>query len=174
MGTPKQLLEFEGKTLIRRAAEAVLGAGCDPVVVVLGAETERSREELNSLEIEIAENREWENGMSSSIRVGLDHLLAVEPLLDAVLIALCDQPHVTATKLKLFLDKFVAEHPPIIAAQYDGVNGVPALFAREMFEQLGNLDGDKGARELIRQHEKAAVIDLPEGVWDVDTPADLL
>jgi len=173
LGRPKQLVEFEGKTLIRRSAESLIGAGCYPVLVVLGSETERSKKELNSLELNTVENQDWESGMSSSIRVGLDRLLTGEPSLDGVLITLCDQPRVTADKLKPFLEKFAAEHASIVAAEYDGVIGVPALFARDMFDALLNLTGDKGARELIRQHEHAASIDLPEAALDVDTPSNL-
>src|SRR3990170_2001437 len=79
LGTPKQLLEFEGKTLLLRAAEALVETSCEPVVVVLGAEIERSKDEIEDLPVSFAINDDWESGMSSSIRVGLEKLLAIEP-----------------------------------------------------------------------------------------------
>jgi len=67
LGQPKQLLQFEGRSLIRRAAETLVDSGCDPVVVVLGAEIERSAEELSDLTLYICVNKNWNTGMSSSI-----------------------------------------------------------------------------------------------------------
>lgn len=166
LGSPKQLLEFEGKTLIRRAAEALIDAGCDPAVVILGAEVERSRTEIADLPVEVIDNAEWETGMSSSIRVGVSQIASRE--IDAVLVTLCDQPHVTGEKLLPFIDKFLSIGSPIVAAEYNGVRGVPALFAREMFDQLLKLEGDNGARDLIRRGRSVA-IDLPEAEVDIDT-----
>ncbi|MBL8125929.1 MAG: nucleotidyltransferase family protein [Blastocatellia bacterium] len=173
LGRPKQLLEFEGKTLVRAAAEALIEAGCDPVVVVLGAEIEGSRNELDGLDVVIVENSEWEEGMSSSIRVGIDRFLELEKDIDAVLISLCDQPNVTADKLSLFIYRYSNDRPPIIAAEYDGVAGVPALFDRNVFRSLMDIRGDKGAREIIRNFLGAMTISLPEATFDIDTPADI-
>lgn len=173
LGRPKQLLEFKGKTLIRRAAEALIDAGCEPVVVVLGAEIEGSRNELDGLDVVIVENSKWEEGMSSSIRVGIDRLLELEKNIDAVLISLCDQPHVTADKLAQFIDRFSSDQPPIVAAEYDGVAGVPALFDKSVFGSLMGLRGDKGAREIIRNFPGAMTISFPEATFDIDTHADI-
>lgn len=172
LGTPKQLLEFEGKSLIRRAAEALIDAGCYPVVVVLGAETEGSQKELEGFSVEIVENADWESGMSSSIRVGIESLVDLESSLDAVLITLVDQPFVAAEKLALFCEHYFTVHPPIIAARYRDVLGVPALFSKEHFSSLADLTGDKGARDLIRSGPTVA-IDLPEAAMDIDKPEDL-
>ncbi len=96
LGQPKQLLQFKGKTLLRHAAEAMAGSMCDPVVVVLGAETERSANEIEGLPVVACVNENWQIGMSSSIKAGLAKLCReIEPDIDAVLISLCDQPFVT-------------------------------------------------------------------------------
>lgn len=173
MGSPKQLLEFEGKTLIRRAAEALIDAGCEPVVVVLGAEVERSRDELTGIDLIVVENTDWATGMSSSIRVGLQNLIEINAQLDAVLVTLCDQPHITAEKLKPFLNSFRTDRSPVIAAKYGDVIGVPALFSTSMFDRLMHLAGDKGARELIRSSPDAVPIPLPEAAIDIDSLKDL-
>jgi molybdenum cofactor cytidylyltransferase len=170
LGRPKQLVEFDGKTLIRRAAEALLDAGCYPVVVVLGAEVERSRQELESLSVEIVENVDWGRGMGSSIGVGIKLTLDIEPFIDAVLISVCDQPFITADELGLFIDLFEKKRPSIIAAEYNGILGVPALFSS--FWELADLGGERGAREIIRNSPDALTIPLPAAGIDVDTNDD--
>lgn len=172
LGQPKQLLEFKGNRLLRHAAEAMADSSCDPVVVVLGAETEMSAMEIAGLSVAQCLNEDWESGMSSSIKIGLAMLLELAPEIDAVLVSLCDQPYVTTEMLNRFGEKFSTTNAAVIAAAYNGVTGVPALFSREMFDELSRLDGDKGARELIRFRADIETIDLPEGAFDIDTPDD--
>ena len=172
LGQPKQLLEFRGKTLLRHAAEAMASSVCDPVVVVLGAEIERSATEIEGLGVTTCLNANWRSGMSSSISVGLAGLTEISPDLDAVLISLCDQPLVDAEMLNRFGQKFATTNADVIAAAYNGITGVPALFSRELFGELSRLDGDKGARDLIRSRPDIKTIDLPEAAFDIDTPDD--
>lgn len=174
MGRPKQLLKFEGKTLIRRAAEALLGSACEPIVVVLGAELESSNAEITDLGINVCVNGLWQTGMSSSINAGLQKLLEFEPNLDVVVITLCDQPYISAAHIDSLIDRFHETKSAIVAARYGKTVGVPALFFREMFPDLLELFGDKGARMLIRSHpDRVGSIHIPEAEFDVDTPADL-
>ena len=79
LGQPKQLLEFEGKTLIRRAAETLVYSQCEPIVVVLGAEIEYSAIQIADLSVSICINENWQTGMSSSIISGLGSLLRSSP-----------------------------------------------------------------------------------------------
>ena len=110
--------------------------------------------------------------MSSSIKAGLEYLLNLEPKLDAVLITLCDQPHVTTDSLQLLLTKFQAESTAIAAAQYGETIGVPALFSRELFDELIYLEGDKGARNLIRSRNDLVTVEIDTAAIDIDTPDD--
>jgi len=173
LGRPKQLVEWEGKTLIRRAAEALVGSGCSPVFVVLGAEVDRSLQELAGLDVEMLVNESWQGGMGSSIAFGMSSILTSQPLPDAVLVSLCDQPLITAEKLRPFLDTFRRFGTDVIAAQYDDVTGVPALFSKALFPKLLDLKGDKGAREIIRNSPDAMTIPLPDAGIDVDRNEDL-
>src|SRR5882672_9176525 len=75
MGTPKQLLVYQGQTLIRRSVETALSSLCRPVVVVIGAHAELVKHELEQLPALVADNGEWEKGMSSSIRIGIETLV---------------------------------------------------------------------------------------------------
>lgn len=169
LGRPKQLVEFEGKTLIRRAAEAIIDAGCSPVIVVLGAEIEGSTVELKSLDVGIAINEIWKTGMSSSIRVGMQSLSDA----DAVLISLVDQPLIDGHGLRQLIAAFQASRAPIVAAKYNDVSGVPALFSSQIFEDLKKLDGAKGARSVIRNAMHVVTVDLPGAAVDIDTLSDL-
>ena len=172
LGRPKQLLQFEGKTLLRLAAEAMASSICEPVVVVLGAEFEKSAAEIEGLPVTACLNKNWRSGMSSSIGVGLAKLIEMAPEIDAVLIALCDQPSVTSEMLNRFGERFSETKAPVIAAAYNSVTGVPALLSCELFDELSRLEGDTGARDLIRGRAGIETIDLPEAAYDIDTPDD--
>lgn len=173
LGQPKQLVKFQGESLLRRAARALAGSVYFPVVVVLGAESDASASEIAGLPVYQASNSDWQSGMSSSIRTGLARLLEMEPAIDGVLIALCDQPHVSAEMLERFAERFSVSNAAAIAAAYDETIGVPALFSRELFGKLQTLRGDKGARELLRSRSDVLTIDLPSAAFDIDTDPDL-
>lgn len=171
-GSPKQLAIYQGKPLIRRSAETLIASGCHPNVVVLGAEIEGSTNEIAGLPINICVNTDWQSGMSSSIKAGLDHLLKREPKLDAVLITLCDQPEVTTDSLGLLLSEFQRASAALVVAKYGKTFGVPALFSADLFDLLLKLQGDKGARNLIRSRPDLITIEMPTAAIDIDTPSD--
>lgn len=173
-GSPKQLALFEGKSLLRRATETLVNSSCNPIVVVLGAETERSVSEIADLAANICVNDRWQSGMSSSVKAGLNELRNMEPNLAAVMITLCDQPYVTVDTINFFAVKFRQTSAEIVAAKYAGMLGVPALFSCRLFNDLLSLTGDKGARELIRIHGgDVDSIRVDEAAFDMDTPDDL-
>jgi molybdenum cofactor cytidylyltransferase len=189
LGQPKQLLEYKGRPLLARAAEAALAAGASPVVVVLGAHAEKIRPALATLPVVITENSIWSEGMASSLRTGLTALTPSSPALnsqlltpnssappppDAVLIALCDQPRFSAASIAQLFTAFRSTPGTTIAAtrHADGA-GVPAIFARTHFPALLALRGAEGARRIILANAATtAAVDLPELAFDIDTPAD--
>jgi molybdenum cofactor cytidylyltransferase len=174
LGTPKQLLHFRGESLLRRAARTALGAGCAPVVVVTGAHAELSRAELADLDVREACNGEWATGLASSIRTGLAQLLHEDPGVAAVILMLCDQPHVTAPVLSALIAAHDADDSTIVASHYDGTAGPPALFGRALFLELAQLEGAAGAKQVIARHATSThLVAFPGGEADVDTPADL-
>ena len=171
-GSPKQLAIYQGKTLIRRAAETLVSSGTHPNVAVLGAETEGSTQQLEGLEINTCINKNWHSGMSSSIRSGLKHLLSLEPNLDAVLITLCDQPLITPESLQLLTTHFQTSPTPIVVAKYGDTIGVPALFLSTLFNELLELEGDKGARRLIKNCVDRIEVEICSAIQDIDVPED--
>jgi CTP:molybdopterin cytidylyltransferase MocA len=172
MGVPKQLLEIGGRPLVARAVDAALDSGARPVVVVLGSDPEMVLAPIADRGIVSVRNPDWATGLSSSIRVGLAALLAAEPSLDAVLVAPCDQPALSAEVIL----RLAAAHRSgglIAAARYGGRNGAPAIFGREHFGALAALAGDEGARRLLNADPAAvSAVELPELGADIDTPGD--
>lgn len=168
-GSPKQLVIYEGSPLVRRAAEAARDAGADPVVVVLGADAEIVAPALASVRgIRSVVNDRWQEGMSSSIACGLHTLLETFPC-DGVLITLADQPLVDAKALKRMLDVFDDMHP-LVAAEYEGIIGVPAIFAKAHFDALLNLHGDSGAGTWLRNRTQLVTrVSLQAAALDMDT-----
>jgi molybdenum cofactor cytidylyltransferase len=173
MEEPKQLLEFEGETLLRRAALAAVKSVCQPVVVILGAHFEKTNAEVKDLEVEICFNENWQDGLSSSIKTGIEYLLRIKPDISAVIFTLGDQPFVTTNHINRFAEKFYHSKSAIIAAGYNGIIGVPALFAREIFDDFSELSGDQGAKRILeKRREDVETIELPEAAFDIDTPQD--
>ena len=174
LGTPKQFVEFEGKTLLRRVVESVVHSAFDPVVIVCGNEIERVSDEVRGLDVIVCANPEWSSGMSSSIRAGLVRLLEVLPTIDAALITLCDQPFVEDRSFERLSSAFVSNDKEMAASEYDGIIGVPAIFSRRMFDDLRSLEGDRGARDLLRAPGASLVtVKTEEAAIDIDTAEDV-
>jgi len=171
LGEPKQLLKFDGKTLLRRAAETALSSVCHPVVVILGANAERLKKEIEDLPLEIVVNKNWANGLSASIKTGVSALRAKNP--DRIVLMLCDQLFVTSQTLNNLVEIHQKTRKPIVGCEYESTIGVPALFAREMFDELLDLQGDVGAKALFKKHaEKVAKTFASEAAFDVDIRSD--
>ncbi len=177
LGSPKQLLKTNGVTLVERAARQLLDAGCCPVLVVVGANAADVRDAVATLPVECVENWHWERGMGTSIALAVTQLHAVRfASVQAVLIATCDMPAVTVAHLAA-LDSVSAHGVLRVASAYPGpdgatVRGIPAVLPRADWTALRALDGDHGARDLLRQPETLTV-SLRKGNFDLDTPADV-
>lgn len=170
MGQPKQLLPFEGKSLVRRAVEAATASRVRQTIVVTGANREAVEHELTGLAILLVHNPEYEQGMSTSLRAGLK---AVRPEADAAIVLLADQPFVDAALVNALLDLY--EHAPssIVRPRYGGVPGNPVLWDRSLFSELMAQEGDQGGRGLLQAHvREIAWLELPDPKrqTDVDTP----
>ena len=173
IGIPKQLLQFRGQTFLRRAASVALEAGCRPVVVVTGANAAACRESLRGFDVLEAENQQWESGISSSVRVGVEALVTANPRIAAVVLMLCDQPFVTRDVIVRLVRVHYETGCSIVASRYGGSYGVPALFGKAHFTELSKLQGAAGAKQVIQKHlRKAHLLPFPEGEIDVDTPDD--
>jgi molybdenum cofactor cytidylyltransferase len=163
LGEPKQLVTIAGETLLERAVRTAREAGCSPVVVVLGAGHVEILGYTRLGDAVQVINAEWAEGMASSIRLGMRTVVADGA--DGVVLMACDQPAVTALHLRALMAS-----GEVMASAYAERRGVPAYFPASAFAALMELQGDVGARELLRD---AGAIDLPDGEVDVDTAIDV-
>ncbi|WP_374086416.1 NTP transferase domain-containing protein [Methylomicrobium lacus] len=170
LGRPKQLLRWQGQTLLERAIGSAREVLPGRVSVVLGAEAESIRAAVDLNPVETLQNPDWQDGLASSIRLGIEALPASA---EAVLILLCDQPLIDSAHLAALLDAWRSEPGRIIASQYDLSCGVPALFPAVYFDRLKTLTGDKGAKPLLQEFD-AHVIKIPcaRAELDIDTQSD--
>ncbi|MEO6806591.1 MAG: nucleotidyltransferase family protein [Edaphobacter sp.] len=165
LGEPKQLVRLGEETLLERAVRVAWEAGCSPVIVVVGADHTNvlARSVLGDAVTVI--NDQWEEGMASSIRLGVRALGIAAQDAEGLVLMTCDQPAVTAKHLSRLM-----QSAEVTASRYAGRSGVPAFFPAEYFDQLMRLEGDAGARELLAE---ARYEELQNGELDVDTLADL-
>lgn len=171
MGHAKQLLKYQGKTLLARAIELALKIS-DQVLVVLGAYLEETKPEAKKYPVSIVINHQYREGIGSSIHAGVLVAGEIAPDIDGVLVTLIDQPEITVEHLsQLALGGSAASS--IVATSYGGVVGVPAYFPRRFLDELGKLSGDTGAKDLLTRY-KSEVIAIPcdAAANDIDTEKD--
>jgi molybdenum cofactor cytidylyltransferase len=172
-GQLKQLLPFRGKTLVRIIIDAAREAGCSPVVVVVGSDGEKIHPELAHANVIEVRNTNWQRGIGSSIRSGVQALTDRAPDVEAILLLLCDQPAVNAPLIERLIATHEATRKDIVASSYAGTMGVPALFDRSLFKELLSLGDESGAKSIILQNlERVAQLVFPEGAIDIDTWED--
>jgi molybdenum cofactor cytidylyltransferase len=173
MGQPKQLLQINGKSLLRHAVEEAIESDLGPVIVVLGAFAEQIKEVLQALEIKIVHNPDWQQGMGTSIQKGIQEVQKEYDYCQGAILMLSDQPYANAALLNSLLQTHLSTQKPIVASTYQDTLGVPAYFHHSYFTFLSQLEGSIGARKLIQQHKaQVASVDFPSGKFDVDTPED--
>jgi molybdenum cofactor cytidylyltransferase len=173
LGRAKQLIEFQGKTLIQKAIDEANKSQSDCLVVVLGANAELILTGFDITSTPFIVNSDWQQGMSSSMQAGLRFLMEKEEI-DQVLLMLCDQPFVDASLLDQLITAKETSGKGIAAAAYSNTLGVPALFDERYFEELLQLTGSEGAKKVIFNHQaEVHALDFPLGAVDLDTEEDV-
>jgi molybdenum cofactor cytidylyltransferase len=171
-GSPKQLVRVQGRPLLHRAVANAAEIAGQSVLVVLGAHAAELAPLLRHSTASVIVNRDWSEGIASSIRAGVARL---PPSCDGVLLLLADQAAVTAEDLKRLAGLWRRQPHYIAASRYETTLGVPAIFPRADFVQLAALRGDRGARDLLRRAtDRVVTIELANAAVDIDTPEDLL
>ena len=171
-GQPKQLLDWNGVPLLAHVADVALEAELAPVIVVLGCQAEAARAALSTRPVQVVMNWRWEQGLSTSVQVGL---AALPPTTKAVIFMQCDQPLVTPDLLRALVARFEETGAPIVHPTHAGQRGTPALFARRLFPELAAVSGDEGGRAVIARHaDEVATVEVadPDVLADIDTPND--
>ena len=170
MGREKLLLMLGEKPVIWHVVRSVCDAGLSDIVVVANPRNEDSiRQALNRLNVRIVCNPSYQQGLASSIATGV---AAVGSDAIALLLVQGDQPFVTAEMLRLLVTDWRENKADFVAASYDGITTTPVLFGRALFGEMAALEGDVGARSVLKNH-KGRVVSFP--AWhgaDLDTEDD--
>ena len=171
-GSPKQLVRIGDRPLLHRAVGIATEVAGHSVSVVLGANVDRLTPLLRHSSVTVVVNRNWEDGLASSLRAGIRSLPGS---VDGVMITLADQAALVATDLARLASAWRAQPEWLIAASYSGHTGVPAVFPRWTFQDFYDLRGDTGARAILERHpDRVLRIPMPNAAIDIDTPEDLL
>ncbi|MER8751922.1 molybdopterin-binding/glycosyltransferase family 2 protein [Mesorhizobium sp. M1050] len=170
MGGPNKLLAlFDGKPLVQRTAERALGSKASSTIVVTGHQRERVRAALAGLDVTFADNPDFTDGLSTSLKAGIAYLPEDTA---GVMIVLGDMPGVASHDLDRLIDAFrKAGGNSVVRATHNGKRGNPVLLPRSLFPAIAHLEGDTGARHLV-ETEGLDVIDVEIGAAasvDVDT-----
>ncbi len=171
-GSAKQLVRIGDRPLLSliagRAAEVVGHA----LFIVLGAQAAELAPLLKHSAGSTVVNRDWREGLASSIRTGIARL---PPSCAGAMLVLADQACVTAEDLRRLAGAWRRQPLCVAAAQYSGSVGAPAIFPRHLFSELSDLRGDSGARVLLKRHADSLVkVPMTSAAFDLDTPDDLL
>ncbi len=173
-GRPKALLTHRGRPLVEHAVGVLRAAGCAEVHVVLGARADEVRRRARLEGCVLVDNADWEQGMGSSLRAGLDSL--ADSGARAVLVSLVDQPGIGAVAAARVRAAF-RDETSLVSAAYDGVRGHPVLFGAAHWAGIAaSAAGDRGARGYLKEHAGRIVLiecaDVAQP-YDIDTEADL-
>jgi CTP:molybdopterin cytidylyltransferase MocA len=174
MARPKQLVDWGGRPLLQHVLREVAAWPVGGVVVVLGASSDAILERVDFGTALVAINPGWEQGLASSLRVGLD-VLGREARFDQAFLVLGDQPHIPAEVPGALLAGAEESGRPAVVPVYRYQRGNPVLVARSLWARLMSLEGDAGAGGLLAAHpawvhEVRFDYAVPA---DVDTPADI-
>jgi len=169
-GSTKQVADLNNKPLLRHVIDEAKLIFKDTLFCMVGSDAESVKAVIAET-CHIIENENWQQGMGSTIALGIKHLIQHYNF-DAVLVILGDQYLITKDDLKIYMEQY--EPQSIIATKHNDKAGVPALFPKQYFDTLSKLKGEDGARFLLNGDPNTIVLSIPHARYDIDTPEDLL
>ncbi len=170
MQQTKQLLPWGKSTLLGNAIKEALQSNAEKVYVVLGAKAETIQKQINSTDVICILNKNWKEGMGSSISCAINYLLNLKTDYEGILIMLCDQPLIDTDYINKMISTFKRSNKGIVATAYKHRKGVPVLFHKKYLEELSNLDGNLGAKQIIVANSNGVIAINPNGKEkDLDT-----
>jgi molybdenum cofactor cytidylyltransferase len=182
-GRHKLLLPLDNRPVLAHVIDASLASKARPIIVVLGHQSDQVRSHIKHYtihhDIELVENTHYQQGMSSSLRIGILTLLTYGYMkehlshhVDSVLIVLGDQPLITPKVFDTLITAYRATGKPIVAPLYKGKRGNPVLFDKSLFSELIEVTGDEGGRTVLERHRhEVELIEIGDALanYDVDT-----
>ena len=174
MGQTKQLLEWKGRTILQRVLENLSSSRVDEVILVLGNEAEKILQKVDTPKVKVVINKNYKEGMITSIQEGLTNL---DDKVEAFFIVLADQPAVGPEVFDRLISEFrgVTPQKSIILPAFRGRRGHPALFSVKYREEALHIEGDVGFRQVLQEHPQeihTVEMDTDSILQDIDTPED--
>ncbi len=170
MGTSKALLDAGGRSFLAAVVGALVGGGCDPVVVVVGPGREDEARRARAAGALVLENPDPGDGPITSLRLALS---VIGGEVEGVAYLPVDHPLVSPETVAALVDTLLDGDAPLVLPTVEGRRGHPALFRRTLFPALSDPSLAEGARSVVQAHlERAALVEVDDAgvVTDIDTP----
>lgn len=179
LGQPKQMIQYKGQPLLLRTLQVLAAMKPETLIVVTGAATDAITNLLDGQACKAVYNPNWRNGMGTSLAAAARHLQLEERRAQGVLVMLCDQWKIDVADIRKLLDTWAPGPEQLVVSTWTGksgpIQGPPAIFPSDCIGELARLEGDEGARPIVRRHRSRLVrVDMPHAAADLDTPADLV
>ena len=174
MGFAKQIIRINNEPLLKITLDKIESIS-EETYCVLGANKDLILEEIHFNNTVVIDNINYEKGLSSSISICIEFFEKKNLNYDGVLFVLGDQPAIETEYFLSIINTFNEHKTKIIATNYDGKAGVPALFPKSFFKELKIIKGDKGAREILKNKPKSIIFEsFKTNLVDIDTNKDLI
>lgn len=171
LGHSKQLLEIDGQALVKRQARTLLSLNPACVVVVTGAEADGVRAQLAEFPVELVHNTDWESGMGRSLACGIR---AMPERVRGALVLLCDQWRISSDDIAELAGAWADNPQAAVASAFRDTFGSPAILPRAMFDRVSRLQGDSGARRILKKwHGEVIEVPIDNAAVDIDSPHDI-
>ena len=169
-GALKQLLKFNGQSLLERIVTIASQTMKNRVIVVHGPKATKCQREVSNQDVTNIVNSNWEKGLSTSLAVAVESLPAD---CEAVLVLLCDQPLIESKHIKQLIALWLENPQKIIASSYAEITGVPVIIPKCYYPDISALKEDEGAKTILARYTDNMVsIPIPEAEFDIDTKED--
>lgn len=171
MGEPKQLMKYKNKTFLQHIIDEAKGAHLNPVICVTGYQSDLITNSISVMGTLIVYNVRWSEGMGSGISTGIKQLLLSD--VDSVILAVSDQPHVSSELFRTMIGWKDESGKGIVACTYAGTLGTPVLFTKNYFNRLQLLNGNQGAKNIVKLNlPDVCPVEFEKGSVDIDTKQD--
>ena len=171
MGEPKQLMKYKNKTFLQHIIGEAKNAFLYPVICVTGYQSDLIAKNIFGMESSIVYNEKWPEGMGSGISAGIRQLVLSDA--DSVILAVSDQPYVSSDLFRTMIAWKDKSGKGIVACSYAGTLGTPVLFNKEYFNRLKSLNGNQGAKNIVKLNlPDVCPVEFEKGSVDIDTKQD--
>jgi molybdenum cofactor cytidylyltransferase len=171
MGELKQLMTYKNKTFLQHIVGEAILSNLYPVICVTGYKSDLIKDSLSGLDVTIVYNRQWPEGMGSGISAGIKQVMLSD--VDSVILAVSDQPYVSSELFGTMLEMKSQTGKGIVACSYAGTMGTPVLFSRNYFDWLISMNGNQGAKNIVKLNlPDVYPVEFEKGSVDIDTKQD--